>query len=127
MSGRRVPKQDSSGSMRLLVGGVVIIGSLFLLVPGINQLSAMVYRNEDGDGLAVALLLGMGAALFLAGVVLMLTGLLRRRAHNKRVVSYDDLEKAEHGIDEPYLGEGRRVSAGRLESRIRRRNRYRHW
>lgn len=127
MASGSAPEQDPAGSTRLLIGGLAIIGSLFLLVPGINQSSGMVYRSEDGDPLMVALLLGSGGALFLAGLVLAIGGLIRRRAYKKRVVTYDDLDNAGHEIDKPYLGQGGRVTAGRLESRLRRRNRYRPW
>lgn len=125
MGSGSAPESDPAGSTRLLVGGLAIIGSLFLLVPGINQSSAMVYRNEDGDPLVITLLLAVGGALFLTGSVLAVAGLFRRRAHKKRVVTYGDLDKADHEIDEPYLGQGQRTTPGRLERRLRRRNRYR--
>lgn len=127
MGSDSAPEKDPTGSLRLLVGGLAIIGSLFLLVPGINQSSAMVYRNADGDAMIVTLLLGLGGVLFLIGLVLMVAGMFRRRSYKKRVTTYGDPDKAEHEIDEPYLGQRQRVTAGRLESRLRRRARYRPW
>ncbi|WP_026817998.1 hypothetical protein [Arthrobacter castelli] len=128
MGSGSAPDKDASGSVRLLIGGLAVIGSLFLLVPGVNQYSRMVYLNGEGDTFMIALLLGLGGALFLAGLVVLVMGMVRRRAYRNRVVGHGGRGEPGHEADEPYLGrKTTRMTAERLESRLQRKNRFRRW
>ncbi|GAB3525644.1 hypothetical protein [Arthrobacter monumenti] len=116
--------KDPYGTKRLLAGGLLIIGSLFLLVPGINSASAIVYGNSPEDPTAAILVVTGGGAVLLAGLVLALAGQLRRRSYRKRVVSYGDASGPADPADEDHDWSGRRITAGKVERHLRRVHRH---
>lgn len=116
--------KDPSGAKRLLAGGLLIIGSLFLLVPGINSASAIVYGNSPEDPAGAILAVTAGGVVLLAGLVLAVAGLLRRRSYRKRVVSYGDSAGPADPADENHDWSGRRITAGKVEKHLRRVHRH---
>lgn len=116
--------KDPYGAKRLLASGLLIIGSLFFLVPGITSVSAIVYGNSPEDPAAAILTVVAGGLVLLAGLVVAVAGLLRRRSYRKRVVSYDHTAGPADPADEDHDWSGRRITAGKVEKHLRRVHRH---
>lgn len=116
--------KDPYGAKRLLAGGLLTIGSMFLLVPGINSASAIVYGNSPEDPTTAILVVTAGGAVLLTGLMFAVAGLLRRRSHRKRVVTYGDSAGPADPADEDHDWSGRRITAGKVENHLRRVHRH---
>lgn len=70
-------------SVQTVAGSILMLASLFMLVPGINQYSAAVYTDAGGAELGLLLLIS-GGALFLCALTLLIFGYSKYRAYMKR-------------------------------------------
>lgn len=73
-----------------LAGGLLMLASLFMLVPGINKYAAAVYTDTGGDAELGLFLLIAGGIAFLGALTLLLFGYAKYRAYMKRPMTHED-------------------------------------
>lgn len=71
-------------------GGLLFLGSLFLLVPGINEYSAAIYTDSGGNTELGLLLLIAGGAVFLCAAALLGIGYVKHRQYMNRPRTYEN-------------------------------------
>ncbi|GAB3246889.1 hypothetical protein [Arthrobacter pigmenti] len=104
-------------SWQTVTGSLLLLASLFLLVPGINTYSAAVYTDAGGDSELGLLLLITGGAVFLCALTLLLVGYGKYRAHMKRPRTHEDRHddhtvETEDRPENPYDMPGRGFQTG---------------
>lgn len=71
-------------SVQTVIGSILMLASLFMLVPGINTYSAAVYTDAGGDAETGLVLLLTGGVVFLCALTLLIFGYSKYRAYMNR-------------------------------------------
>lgn len=118
-SGKKRPRSGNrhpGWSWQTLAGSLLMLTSLFMLIPGINKYSASVYTDAGGAQLGLLLLIA-GGVVFLCALALLLIGYSKYRAYMNRPRSHQDRRddhtaESEDRPENPYDMPGRGFQTG---------------
>lgn len=79
------------GNWQLMTGPFASLFAVCVLVPGVNSYVKVTYIDQSGDPSLPILIMGIGSVMLATGAVLTSAGYLKRRAAEKRTLTYDDL------------------------------------
>ncbi|WP_026817965.1 hypothetical protein [Arthrobacter castelli] len=114
---RRGGTRHPAWSWQTLTGSLLMLASLFMLIPGINKYSAAVYTDVGASAELGIFLMSAGGAVLLCAITLLLIGYLKYRTYMNRPRTHEDRHddhtiESEDRPENPYDMPGRGFQTG---------------